>query len=372
MAKISKNKKRYTFFDGLLIAVTIGTGLLLLLSSFAGKVDPRTNIWLAFLGLGYPFILLGNFILCFWWIIRKKWVIVFTQIIIAFLGFNTMQATFKLFGNEGSLAKAENHLRVLTYNVHFFRKYGDNNDLETKRQFIQLLKRQDADVLVFQEFYTRYKGEYNLLDSIENLLGLKHSYFISNKSNDYEARGLAIFSRYPLSNKSFIPFDKSGSNGSLSADININSKRVRIYNVHLKSISFKKEDYEYIEKVKEISPDKQSSKRIFRMLRSAFIKRAENVDLLKAELSKLEIPYIVAGDFNDTPASFAVNEITGNLENAFKKQGQGLGITYNGKFPNFQIDYIAASKEFRIVNYQVTKEKLSDHYPVRSDLELSN
>jgi endonuclease/exonuclease/phosphatase family metal-dependent hydrolase len=59
------------------------------------------------------------------------------------------------------------------------------------------------------------------------------------------------------------------------------------------------------------------------------------------------------------------------LHNSFRKKGSGLGITYNGDFPNFQIDYILASPEFEIRNYLITDKKLSDHYPVRSDVELT-
>lgn len=370
MAKTKSKHKRYSILDKLLIAVSICAVITLLLSSIAGNFDPREYSWMAFMGLAYPFILLGNLLLLSWWLIRRKWFWVLTITLIACLGFNTLHATFKLFGNQGSSEKADNHLRVLTYNVHNFKKFGSKIDLETKRQFMDLIRKQDADVLVLQEFYTRFKGEYNLKDSLEKKLGFKYSYFMSNKKNTHEARGLAIFSKYPLSNKSFLAFDATGSNGCLSADISYKNRIVRIYNVHLKSISFGRIDYDYLEKVTEVGPDKQSSKRIYRMLNNAFKKRAENVELLKEELNKTQIPYIIAGDFNDTPASFAVKQLTGDLNNAFKQKGSGLGITYNGKFPNFQIDYIATTKDFKIINYQVTREKLSDHYPVRSDLEL--
>ena len=59
------------------------------------------------------------------------------------------------------------------------------------------------------------------------------------------------------------------------------------------------------------------------------------------------------------------------LKNAFEQKGIGLGKTYNGSFPNYQIDYILTSPEFNILNYQIIEKKLSDHYPIRSDLELN-
>ena len=106
------------------------------------------------------------------------------------------------------------------------------------------------------------------------------------------------------------------------------------------------------------------------MLKNAFLKRSSQVDEVKAHFKTCNTSYIVAGDFNDTPASFAVTQITDSLNNAFLKQGTGLGRTYNGKFPNFQIDYIAATPDINVVNYRVIEAKLSDHFPVRSDLRL--
>ena len=91
---------------------------------------------------------------------------------------------------------------------------------------------------------------------------------------------------------------------------------------------------------------------------------------MKNHMNNCDIPFVIAGDFNDTPASYAVTKITDSLNNAFLKKGSGLGRTYNGKFPNFQIDYIATTKNIEVVNYHIVEAKLSDHFPVRSDLRL--
>ncbi|RYE25486.1 MAG: hypothetical protein EOP42_21385 [Sphingobacteriaceae bacterium] len=58
------------------------------------------------------------------------------------------------------------------------------------------------------------------------------------------------------------------------------------------------------------------------------------------------------------------------LKNAFREKGSGFCTTYNGDFPNFQIDYILAHPDFKVINYKVFKKKLSDHYPIRADLLL--
>ncbi|MGY0040117.1 hypothetical protein [Pedobacter sp. NJ-S-72] len=59
------------------------------------------------------------------------------------------------------------------------------------------------------------------------------------------------------------------------------------------------------------------------------------------------------------------------MHNTFVEQGTGLGRTYNGKFPNFQIDYISATKKFKVINHRIIQSRLSDHFPVRSDLRIN-
>lgn len=362
---------KYNFFDKILILIAILMAMGLVLGTLAGNSDPRNNIIIAFFGLAYPYLLLANVILLAWWLLRKKYFFVLLTIFIIGFGYKTLNATFKIFGTEGDAEKSKNTIRMMTYNVHNFKLYGENNIESIKEQMLQVVKDQNPDIICFQEFFTRYKGPYNTIDSLKSLLNTKYYYFLPVLKNDYEAYGLAIFSKYPIKNKGEIKFDNFQSeNSSIYADLDIGNKALRVYNVHLQSISFEKQDYEYLDKVKEMKTKVQPAKRILKMLKSAFLKRSEQVDIMKAEMQKCNIPYLIAGDFNDTPASYAVTQITKDLNNAFTKKGSGLGKTYNGKFPNFQIDYIATTKDLEIVNYHITEAKLSDHFPVRSDFRF--
>ncbi|RZL05288.1 MAG: endonuclease, partial [Pedobacter sp.] len=198
-------------------------------------------------------------------------------------------------------------------------------------------------------------------------------YFVPFSENDYEATGLAIFSRYPIRNKGTIKFgENAGGNSSIFIDIEVNNKKLRVYNVHLQSIAFDKQDYTYIDKVThKIDADIVPSKRIAVMLRTAFLKRSQQVDIMKQHMRTCSTSFLIAGDFNDTPASYAVTQLTKSLNSTFKEQGTGLGRTYNGKFPNFQIDYIATTTDIKVLNHRVIPAKLSDHFPVRSDLRLN-
>lgn len=370
---MSRREKKLPFFDKLLLVIAVLLAVALGLGMLAGQMDPKANIWIAFAGLAYPFFLIGNVVFVVLWLLRRKLAFALATLAFVALGWKPLNATYQFFGEQGTTVKdSEHYVRMMTYNVHQFKKYGESNDVSTKDQIIKVIEDQNPDVICFQEFFTRRKGEYDLIDSIKKRLKLKHYYFVPSVDNNYEAAGLAIFSRYPIKDKGTVSFGEFAGNGSIYADLDVEGQIFRVYNVHLQSISFQKEDYDYIDKVaKKMGPEMKSSRRIAGMLKAAFQRRSEQVKIMKSEMEFCKLPFIIAGDFNDTPASYCVTQITSSLKNTFREKGRGFGKTYNGAFPNFQIDYIATTKDFDVINHHISTEKLSDHFPVRSDLRLN-
>jgi endonuclease/exonuclease/phosphatase family metal-dependent hydrolase len=363
-----------TFADQLLRLIALMLVVFLILGSLAGNVDPRDNRLIPFFGLAYPYFLLLNVFMIAWWCIRRRWIFAVVTSLVILSGWSALQATFSFTGEHGDGPKANDSLiRMMTYNVHSFKPYEMDEGDDVKTKILQLIKDENPDIICLQEYYTRKKGAYALTDSLKELMDTKSYYYLPHSENEYEGTGLAIFSKYPIKNKGSIAFDTGrGGNQSIYVDVEVNKKRIRIYNVHLQSISFNKQDYQYLDKVtKKMDPELVPSKRILSMLNSAFLKRSDQVDIMKAHMNTCEIPYLIAGDFNDTPASYAVTQLTASLNNAFVEKGRGFGTTYNGKFPNFQIDYIAASKDLKIINHRIIQARLSDHFPVRSDLSLN-
>ncbi|MDQ7950023.1 MAG: endonuclease/exonuclease/phosphatase family protein [Pedobacter sp.] len=364
-------KNKSTFFDKLLLLFAVLAGIGLLAGMVAADKNPVQHILYAFFGLAYPFFLLANLIFLLWWLLRKKWVHAIVTIVVIGVGYHTLIATFGWFGDSGQDEKANGQLmRLMTYNVHNFKPYGAEITPEVKQKMFDVVQNQHPDVVCFQEFFTRFKGQYDTVDSLKKILGTPYYYFHPVLKSASEAIGMAIFSKYPFENSGTIIFDNSLGNASIYTDIRLNGQLIRVYNIHLQSISFDKEDYVYIDKVKGMDPQMNSTKRILKMLKSAFQKRSTQVEQMRAHMQSCKTPYVICGDFNDTPASYAVNKMTDSLKNAFIEKGQGLGRTYNGKFPNFQIDYIATTKDFDVMNYRIVEAKLSDHFPVRSDLRL--
>jgi len=370
-----KNKKGGLSFIGKIILwINLLLCFALLVSYLAPYVNPSTFWVVAFFGLAYPPILLLNVIIIVYWLLRRRWHCAISLLAIL-LGWGVLNKNIGFRrASTFSPAPGINSVRLMTYNVHNFKHYGAKNDISTKHEILELIAGQRPDIIGFQEFYTRRKGEYDMRDSIAKITGSDNFYFEPFTSSSQEEIGMAIFSRFPIINKGMIQLnpDRTSANQCLYIDVNKNGKTFRVYSVHLQSIKFDPEDYKYIDSVSHKGKtDMQSTKRLGDKLKNAFIKRSVQVFKVKAHAAKCPYPYIISGDFNDTPTSFAVNQMAAGLKNAFCEKGSGLGRTYNGNFPNYQIDYIMASKQFEVASYQIIEKKLSDHYPLRSDLILN-
>jgi len=370
-----KNKKSsLSFIDKVILWINLLLCFSLVISYFAPYVNPQ-KIWIiAFFGLAYPPLLLLNVILMAYWLLRRRLQFAVSLVTIL-IGWSTLNNNIG-FRSRSSYTPVpgSNGVRIMTYNVHNFKRYGAKNDASTKHEILALITSQRPDVIGFQEFFTRNKGQYDMRDSIVKILGVNNFYFEPFAISNQESIGMAIFSKFPIIAKGMIRLsnDKTSSNQCLYIDVKKGEKIFRVYSVHLQSIKFNPLDYKYLDSVsKKGKTDMQSTKRLGGKLKIAFIKRSEQVFKVKAHAALCPYPYVISGDFNDTPTSFAVNQMAKGLKNAFREKGSGFGRTYNGDFPNYQIDYIMASPQFDVASYQIIEKKLSDHFPLRSDLILN-
>ncbi|MFD2872595.1 endonuclease/exonuclease/phosphatase family protein [Mucilaginibacter ximonensis] len=369
----AKKKGKLPLIDRIFLWINFGLCLALLLAYLAPVTDPR-KVWIiAFFGLAYPPILFANLLMILYWALRRSRLALISIIAIA-CGFGVLKNNIGFHpGNRDPLKSSDtNMIRMMTYNVHSFKKYGSANDVSTRNDILAIISAKQPDVIGIEEYYTRKKGRFAMTDSIKKIIG-SDNYDVQNFSgNENDVEGMAIFSKWPIIAKGIIMLAPTFSgNQCIYADIKKGTRIFRLYSVHLQSINFDPEDYRYIDTItKSGKPDIGSTKRLGGKLKKAFLKRAEQVELVKAHASKCPYPFIIAGDFNDTPTSFAVNQMEKGMKNAFHEKGFGLGRTYNGDFPNYQIDYIMASKQFDVTSYTIIEKKLSDHFPVYADLML--
>jgi len=366
--------KRLGFFNKAVFIANIFAVAALLSSYLAPIINPQTFWPIAFFGIAYlPLLVVNGLFVAYWLVRRMRFAGI--SLFVILLGWNTLQKHYGFSAKvpESVVAAPDTaHIRILTYNVHFFRAFEQKDTkLTIRKQAMQLMDDVSPEVICIQEYYTRQKGKYHMAEEFEREIRMPYHYISPTAENEYEAYGMAIFSRYPIVGSGVLPEHEYGVNRIIYADIDKNGQVFRVYNVHLRSFGFQKEDYDFINSPsKTIEKDAASTKRIGSRLKHAFRARSAQAVALREHSQACNLPYLIAGDFNDTPLSYAVNEVSAGLRNAFREKGRGWGVTYNGDFPNFQIDYILTSKAFSVRHYQIVKAKLSDHYPVWADLQL--
>ena len=365
-----KGKKKSTVVK-ILLSIHIIFLICLLASYIAPFISPAKMWIFAFFGLAYPIWLFINlFFLLIWILLFKKYA--WLSVIMILIGVNHLLSIFPVSLSNTKVAPPGS-LKIMTYNVHSL--YGISNKQilpGIRSKVTEFLAVQNPDILCIQEFYVRSEDSSKVLERVTKQIGSKYFTFKNYQETKDRKRinALAIFSKFPIIGNGFIRMNNRNV-FCLCADMVVNGVKVRVYDLHLESIKFGNEDYSFYahlteqEKKPDTSGFSASSLKIFTKLKKAFELRAEQVDLLKQDISRSPFPVIVCGDFNDPPTSYTYRVMSSHLRDSFIKSGKGLfGNTYAGNFPSFRIDYILLDKCFEAYNYQRPKEDLSDHYPV--------
>lgn len=250
-----------------------------------------------------------------------------------------------------------------------FDLYNWGKDWETRPKIFNSLADINSDILCIQEFYTsEEKGDYNNKDSVKQLLKLPYQHVeFTETLRGFDHWGIATFSKFPIVNQGKLVFKTRSNNICIFSDIVINNDTIRVYNVHLQSIGFSRNDSKFIQDVisdKDANDELENSKNILRRIKRAFTKRTKQVEMIKTHMKTCRYKIILCGDFNDTPASYTYEALSKNLNDAFIEKGKGFGRTYAGKWPQFRIDYILHDKKLECKKYSRSDETFTDHYPI--------
>lgn len=344
-----------------------------LLVGIAAKYIPPVLFWLpAFFGLAFPFIFLLNIVFIIYWFIQLKHVFIFG--LIAFLLSIPTAYRYVQFSSSPVINNSK-LLKVTSYNCMLFDLYNWGFDRDTRPKIFGQLSEIQPDIICLQEFYTsEEKGDYNNIDSVKKYT--RTSYYhaeFTETLRGLDHWGIATFSKYPIINQGKILFHTRSNNICIYSDIVVKNDTIRVYNVHLQSISFSRTDNKFLEAVisdKQNADDElEHSKNILRRLKRAFTQRSKQVDMIATHMGTCRYKIILCGDFNDTAASYAYETLSEDLNDAFLEKGSGFGRTYAGKWPQFRIDYILHDKYFDCKKYQRSDETFTDHYPITAFFE---
>ena len=363
-----------TFLRRFLFQINIIVAAILGLSYLAVFVNPQYFWPFAFLGLSYPLLLLLNVVFVIVWAIRWKPQI-FLSLAMILLGWNFMgrYTQFDIpFLKKKETTDLSKSFKILTFNVRLFDRYNWVKDKETSHEIFEFIERESPDIICFQEFFTRAKGELSEEEIIKHLQKTKYrhiKYTLSKTGSS--GYGMATFSKFPIVKTGEILFEKT-YNLTIYSDLLIHGDTIRVYNNHLQSIRFLKRNYDFIDtlKLRYSHEEVKGFVDITNRMKWAFERRANQVQTVSASIHLSPYPVIVCGDFNDSPVSYTYQMMRKNLKDAFVEAGSGFGNTYLGKFPSYRIDYILIDKRFSAYNYRTPKLNLSDHYPVLCRMKM--
>lgn len=350
--------KRFVFTFNIIAIILLGGAY------FSTIISPEEAWFFALFGLAYPFLLLLNIFFALFWFIQMKWNGFFSLAVIL-LGFGVFDDTFQFRQRS---EKTDNPIVLGSYNVGLF---GYFQSKWHASEMIEQINRIGSDVFCVQEFLNLGTEGQSTVDTVKKACGFKYCYF--QKLSDGRKRGeygMAIFSKYPIEHTELVQFDGLTGNMCIFADIRLDTCLYRIYNVHLQSFKFKKQDYKFITKMPEDNDEKiRQSRGLLGRMKNAYIQRAMQVERIKEHIRQSRIPYFIIGDFNDPPASYSYTVLSEGLKDAFVENGSGMGKTYIGLMPNFRIDYILYPMEFDGVDYRTYKLS-SDHSLLTTTLKL--
>ncbi|MCL2027131.1 MAG: endonuclease/exonuclease/phosphatase family protein [Bacteroidales bacterium] len=362
-----KNNKNWGWI--LINSTAIFLAVLLLFAFIATYVNPAKFVWFAYFGLVFPPLLATNILLFVFLLFNWKKTTVLPLVAIA-LNWSNIQtmAQFK----SAEFDTNEKKIRILSYNVDLFDYYGHVNSEkgQTQREILGFLVQESPDIICFQEFREDL-NQSQITRFLRENAGLKYTSI--SRINNHMAFGNKIYSKFPIIYDSLVRFENS-KNMIVFADILAYGDTIRVFNFHLESIGFQKDDdafyYDLISTPTETSDIRKGVGRMISKMNKAYAKRAEQSKILAQLITDSPYKTIACGDLNDMPVSFAYRQVSQNMNDSFRARGFGLGTSYSGVYPSFRIDYVFFSEGFYCENFTTIRVKYSDHFPVCSDLKI--
>lgn len=345
------------------------SGFLLLAALIAAMVSPHIDpyrCWIfAFFGLAYPLLWLANLLNA---LVNIRFRILSKVILITLLaGLPLMLRHFGVSGPDKQPRNVRDAHTLISYNVHGFSDIGGEHSVfDVQFRIHDLFTQENADLICMQEYPVRRNpsGGFSRNMNIPPLLPRNH-YSWYEPDGIYLESVLMTSTRLKIKNQGTV-YSPDNEEFAIYTDISFPEGTVRVYNVHLQSLMLREErsllnnsTTGYIKKSTLRQGWITAAK-----LRRAFILRAYQAKCLAQHIQQSPWPVIVAGDFNDTPASFAYRILSKGLCDSFKSGGQGFTTTFSESHYPIRIDHVFASPQIKILSYERKLTGYSDHYPI--------
>jgi|TARA_B110000116_G_scaffold271840_1_gene293927 exonuclease III len=342
--------KSYLGLDTLIL---LPMGCLLIASQLAQVISPERIPLLAFAGLVFPYVLMFFLAGVMVRIFRRFWKGLWWPLVLLILIYPSIDRTLG-FCRGAEITKSTESVSITSFNVRRFDEYNWIKGSETRTEIFDWISSNPTEIMCFQEF-PRFEK-----DAVATSLDDHKVYLTGRKTGPATVTTLKV-----IRTINWIPTGERYAKG-LITDIVKDSDTLRVYNIHLQSVGLSSEDYDAVRQ--GISAGSRT--RLISRLVSAFSIRAAQTRSLRKHIDTSPYPVIVAGDFNDTPVSYALKTILEGSEtdmdlcDSFSSSSEGLGATYVGDIPGLRIDFLLHSESLSPFNFKTHHIELSDHRPV--------
>ncbi len=357
----------------ILLVINIVFVVLMLGSTLAGRVAPSRFIGFSLLSYGYLYFLIINIVFVIIWpVFSSKWFLLSLSAIL--VRFSFLPLYFQIGGSDtlDHDNREDKMLKVMTFNAHHFRgvdfsnEFGDSN----MAYFLKIVDEEQPDIMALQE----YIGRGDTLHLTDHLRRRGYKYMTTGYENG-SISGEVIISRLPI-----VRTVRIEGPSKLYANLLWDDDTVRLYCLHLNSYGLDESDHQQIHDISHGNVDSLTGRSTLHKFRETIVNHESEWEVLQPYFDNHKILSIVAGDFNETPASYFYQQCKAYLKDSYCEAGQGFSTTYHGlftrsrkaTFPAYRIDMVLHTPDFEALTYKRIKSEISDHYPIITTLKRTN
>ncbi len=346
----------YKYLSFMVLVITILVTAFIVMGLFGGNANPATGTAMALTVYVLPVLIVFDFILLLFWLIRRRWhwaAIPGVTLICCIPYIGTLFQLGLFNGSDDS----KSGINIATYNVAMFGREINGFKAE---DILSVMKSHQVDILCIQEYMENSGDKKNSANYLN---------YFSNKATG--RHDMVIYSRYPIVDSLAIDFG-STNNSAMWADIDVNGQVFRVFNVHLETTGINRTLHQAAkQEMQGVAVERNSLLRaIYGKYTQGMVLRAQQADLMAKEIKKSPHPVILCGDFNDVPYSYVYKTMKGDLVDGFKECGKGFMYTMREGLKRVRIDYIFHSEELEGVSYFKHDATYSDHLPVFMRIKL--
>ncbi len=331
----SMNLSRTTLTSKLLSAFLLCFSLLLTAIPWLGG---KWSANLELLALGGFYVIVADLLMLLWHAVLRKRLLIIIDAIALLLALCPLVAHYPLGTNKGRDG-LNSELTVVSWNVGNF-----SLDLHCLDELAYVMQTVVPDIICIQE-----RPHQNLMSKEVIVSHFPDYPYVACNDREDEVLNLMVLSKYPLTNVKNAYFPKS-YNKYLSVDVDVDGKKLRLYNVHSQTTSVSDNaSSSFIDKLKLV-------------IYNAEIRNQQADQIYNDIENEKDNSVIVCGDFNSPLFSYSCQTVARGMSDAAWQSPLLLAVSSFLKAPFLpKIDHIFYKGAVMCDGYSLSEGGWTDH-----------